>query len=349
MTVCRLNVLWFLLLLFLACREDAKTDGDPSDTTVRFKNPVLSRAPDPWVEQHNGWYYFTHTTGHNLILYRTQKMGNLAIAEVKTIWSPPEEGPNSSEIWAPEIHFIQGKWYFYFAADDGNNENHRIWILENSSPDPFTGTWSETGELGLPDDKWAIDGTVFEHNGSNYFLWSGWEGDINVSQNIYIARMSDPRTIVGARVRLSKPELSWELHGGTPSVNEAPQFLAHGDRMFIVYSASGCWTDDYSLGLLSANISSNPMDPASWTKSPTPVFTSNMSSLAYGPGHNGFFRSPDGSEDWIIYHANEAPGLGCGDERSARMQKFGWKADVMPDFGIPVALGASLPVPSENQ
>ena len=27
---------------------------------------------------------------------------------------------NSKEIWAPELHFIQGKWYFIYAADDAD-------------------------------------------------------------------------------------------------------------------------------------------------------------------------------------------------------------------------------------
>ena len=47
------------------------------------------------------------------------------------------------------------------------------------------------------------------------------------------------------------------------------------------------------------------MDPASWHKSPTPVFWLSPASHAYGPGHNSFFQSPDGKEDWILYHAVE--------------------------------------------
>ncbi|HYC85943.1 MAG TPA: glycoside hydrolase family 43 protein, partial [Chryseosolibacter sp.] len=257
-------------------------------------------------------------------------------------------GSNSQEIWAPEVHFIDNAWYFYYAADDGQNENHRMWVLENTSADPFTGTWVDKGELELPDDKWAIDGTYFEHNGQAYFLWSGWEGDVNIRQNIYIVKMSDPVTATGPRVMLSTPELAWELNGGSPSINEAPQFLSRGDKVFVIYSASGCWTDEYALGMLVATASSDLLDPQSWTKSQTPVFTKNPSGLVYGPGHNSFFKSPDGTEDWILYHANGAPSLQCGDDRSARMQKFTWKADGTPDFGVPAALGAKLDIPSES-
>jgi GH43 family beta-xylosidase len=340
----RFCVLIPALLALLAVNKNdyPATSGHETNT---FTNPLLTSAPDPWVEQKDDWYYVTHTTGKDLKLYRTKKMSELPKAEVKTIWTPPATGMNSKQIWAPEIHFIQGKWYFYYAADDGNNENHRMWVLENEAADPFTGTWIDKGEIELPGDKWAIDGTAFEHNGELYFLWSGWEGDVNLRQDIYITKMANPWTPEGDRVLLSKPEFDWEIKGGKPAINEAPQFLARDNRLFIFYSASGCWTDDYALGMLMAPAASNPLDPSSWAKLREPIFEKNASSHAFGPGHNSFFTSPDGTEDWILYHANPEPGQGCGGKRSTRMQKFGW-AHGTPAFGSPVPLGAAIERPS---
>lgn len=315
----------------------------------KFTNPLLPTGPDPWVFVHNGMYYITHSTGKNLKLYRTKSVADLAQAESKIVWTPPDSGMNSHEIWAPEIHRINNKWYFYYAADDGNNHNHRMWVLENSSEDPFNGTWEDKGKLNLPADKWAIDGSIFEHNGSMYFVWSGWEGDVNVRQDIYITRMSNPWTPDTVRTLLSKPELAWEVKGASndlPTVNEGPQFLKHGSKVLIVYSASGCWTDDYSLGLLEAHANADLMSAASWTKSQQPVFKMNADSKAFGPGHNSFFKSADGTEDWIIYHANPEAGQGCNNFRSPRMQKFTWGADDRPQFGEPVRLGETIDVPS---
>ena len=341
----RLHTFILVLIILLAGKEDDNTHRrDTNEDT--FINPLLTSGPDPWVEQKDDWYYVTHTTGKNLRLYRTKKMSDLRHAESKTIWIPPSTGMNSKQIWAPEIHYLRGKWYFYYAADDGLNENHRMWVLENSSEDPFTGTWLDKGELKLPDDKWAIDGTVFEHDGELYFLWSGWESDANVRQDIYITRLKDPWTAEGERVLLSKPEHDWETRGGAPKINEAPQFMAKGDKLFIIYSASGCWTDDYSLGLLSADNTANPLAPASWTKHSEPVFEKNAEGQAFGPGHNGFFTSPDGTEDWIIYHANPESGQGCGGNRSPRMQQFTWSTTGFPDLGEPAKLGVSLARPS---
>jgi GH43 family beta-xylosidase len=345
----KLFIKYFLLslLIVIACKEEGGSRQQPEpDHEGEFKNPVLSSAPDPWVFQKDEWYYVTHTTGNSIRLYRTKTMSDLSSATVKTVWSPPSSGMNSRNIWAPEIHFVNDKWYVYYAADDGENENHRIWVLENSSADPLQGTWTDKGKLELPDDKWAIDGTIFEHEEELFFLWSGWEGDTDVRQDIYLTKMSDPVTPEGPRITLSVPELDWEIKGGPPSVNEGPQFIRHDDKVFISYSASGCWTDDYSLGLLHADAVSPITDPAAWTKSTSPVFTTNAAGQAFGPGHNSFFKSPDGKEDWIIYHANSSAGQGCGDKRSFRIQKISWTNEGFPDFGAPVPLSTYQTKPS---
>lgn len=337
-----------ILCLLLGAGTDSHVSHDrPLGPT--FNNPLLTSGPDPWVFQKDGWYYVTHTTGKNLRLYRTKRMSDLRNAEVKTVWTAPASGMNSKQIWAPEIHFLDGKWYFYYAADDGRNENHRMWVLENAAEDPFTGTWTDKGELKLPGDKWAIDGSPFEHDGRLYFVWSGWEGDVDVRQVLYIAEMQNPYEVKGDRILLSKPEYDWEKRGGTPAINEGPQYLKRGDKMFIVYSASGCWTDDYALGLLSASVTSDATNPAAWTKHPQPVFEKNASAQAFGPGHNSFFTSPDGTENWILYHANPESGQACGGKRSPRMQEFYWTSDGFPDFGVPVALRAALQIPSEEK
>lgn len=319
-----------------------------------FTNPVLAAGPDPWVIYQDGFYYYTNSTGNRLELWKTKTMPGLATAPHKTIWRPPVNTSYSKNIWAPELHFLQGKWYMYFAADDGHNANHRMYVLENSSHDPLEGEWIFKGQIGDQTNKWAIDGSVFENREQLYMIWSGWEGDSNGQQNIYMAKMANPYTITGERVKVSSPEFEWEKHGdlhdaNNPphvNVNEGPEILKHGNQLFLIYSASGCWTDHYALGMLTVKVSADLMDPKSWKKSPEPVFQTNKENSVYAPGHNSFFKSPDGKEDWIIYHANPAPGCGCGNQRSPRMQKFTWKKDGSPDFGLPVKIGTLLAVPA---
>jgi GH43 family beta-xylosidase len=129
-------------------------------------------------------------------------------------------------------------------------------------------------------------------------------------------------------------------------VNEGPEILKNpAGKVFLVYSASGCWTDEYALGMLTLN-GTDPMVASNWVKTATPVFSKSPGRSVYGPGHNSFFKSPDGTEDWILYHANSSPGQGCTDTRSPRMQKFTWNADGTPNFGEPVASGSAVTKPS---
>ncbi|WP_310589422.1 glycoside hydrolase family 43 protein [Flectobacillus roseus] len=320
-----------------------------------FANPLLPSGADPYSFYKDGYYYYTHTTGNRLVLWKTKNIAELATAPKKTIWTPPVGTMYSKEIWAPEIHFIQGKWYMYFAADDGKNDNHRMYVLENASADPMEGEWIFKGKVADKNDKWAIDGDVFTHNNQLYMIWSGWEGDVNVQQNIYIAKMKNPWTINGERVKISGSDYDWEKHGdlndpNNPphvNVNEGPQYLAHDKKVFIIYSASGCWTDFYALGMLTADAKADLLNPKSWTKSAQPVFKQSAENKVYAPGHNSFFKSANGKEDWILYHANPEPNQGCGNHRSPRAQKFTWNADGTPNFGKPVSTQEQIALPAK--
>lgn len=322
-----------------------------------FTNPLLPAGADPWCMYKDGYYYYTHTTGRNITLWKTKSIADLKSAEKKVVFTPPAKGPYSKELWAPEIHFLQNKWYIYFAADSGKNIDHRMWVLENSAADPLQGEWTVKGKLTTPDDKWSIDGSVFEHNRQLYMIWSGWEGDVNGQQNIYMAKMKNPWTVESKRVKISSPEYAWERNGKISNpddppnvyVNEGPQVLVNGNKLFLIYSASGCWTDTYALGMLSAKSNSDLMDPKSWKKSSEPVFKQSIENSVYAPGHNSFFQSPDGKENYILYHANAKPGQGCGGYRSPRAQKFTWNKDGTPNFGVPVKEGELLLIPSGSK
>ena len=97
------------------------------------------------------------------------------------------------------------------------------------------------------------------------------------------------------------------------------------------------------LGLLSASLTADLTVPVNWTKAASPILQKGNG--AFGPGHNGFVKSPDGTEDWIVYHANPATGQGCGDARTTRIQKITWSGDT-PVIGTPVAAGAPVTRPA---
>ncbi|HET9236580.1 MAG TPA: family 43 glycosylhydrolase [Oligoflexus sp.] len=114
------------------------------------------------------------------------------------VWQAPSGTEHSRQLWAAELHYLDGLWYIYYAASDGNNATHRMYVLESIGQDP-TGPYRFKGRIAAATDRWAIDGTVLEPgDGRRYFVWSGWDGDENIQQNLYIAPMQNPWTLGSA-------------------------------------------------------------------------------------------------------------------------------------------------------
>ncbi|SIO60402.1 Beta-xylosidase, GH43 family [Singulisphaera sp. GP187] len=323
----------------LALEPDKLAAGEE---VTDFYNVVAPAGADPWLWSQNGWYYATVTTGGNVTLSRSRSLSNLGAAERKVVWTPSPETPAAKNLWAPELHRLEKAWYIYVAADDGANANHRMYVLENLADDPFKGEFVFKSKIVDPkDDRWAIDGTVLRVGERLFFVWSGWEGAEDIQQNLYIAAMSNPWILSGARVAISRPTLPWETKGAPPAVNEGPQVLVKDRRIHLIYSASGSWTDAYCLGRLTADIDADLLAPASWKKYEKPVFASVPG--VYGPGHCSFTKSPDGREDWIVYHS--ARYRGAGWNRLLRAQPFSWDQDGFPRFGAPAPPDQPIKVP----
>ncbi|MFE2755089.1 family 43 glycosylhydrolase [Actinosynnema sp. NPDC059335] len=314
---------------------------------VQYTNPLANQRADPHIFKHtDGYYYFTATAPEydRIVLRRATTIQGLATASESVIWRKHPSGEMGAHIWAPEIHFINGRWYVYFAAGRADDVwRIRPYVLENSSANPLTGTWVERGKVNVPWDTFSLDMSTFAVNGTRYLTWAQSEPGISTNSNLYLARMgANPWQITGPVARLTVPTLAWETRGY--KVAEGPSVIQRNGRVFLTYSASA--TDaNYCLGMLSASASADLLNPASWTKSQNPVFASNAATGQYGPGHNSFTVSEDGQSDILVYHDRNYRDI-SGDplndpNRRTRVQKVYWNADGTPNFGIPVADGVT--------
>lgn len=318
--------------------------GQAAPPAATFHNPSFpGGGQDPSIIRWKGNYYLVQSRSGIIRVYRSPTLTGLRSAEGVRVWWKFKDGSDLNDLWAPELVALDGKFYIYVAAArNGVHESRRMYVLEAEQP---TGPYVFKGQITDASDRWAIDGSVIERAGRRYFVWSGWEGNVaDKGQNLYIARMSNPWTIVGPRHLLSSPTKAWERIGREP-INEGPQPLYRGGRTFLVYSASHSMTDDYCLALLSYKGRGELTDQRSWTKSDGCVFSKNVAGGVYGPGHNVLVPSKDGREIWNVYHANAVSGCGWSC-RTIRMQKVNWRADGTPDFGTPIPLTEAVPVPS---
>jgi GH43 family beta-xylosidase len=287
--------------------------------------------------------------GVGIYVSRSRTLTGAADGLTSQVWPLPHPAYPFEEAWAPELHFLDGKWYLYVAARKNRESLHEIVVLEAVTADP-QGEYVYRGNIHDESHHWMIDGTVFEWKGERYFVWSGindgeFKGDKNYyygEQRLYIARMINPWSIKDAGV-LAVPEYVWEKNGPT-AVNEGPQVLQKNEKLFISFSASHSFTDHYCLGLLEY-VAGDVLKASSWKKYPEPVFCKTSSVL--GPGHPSFTTSPDGTEDWIVYHATRS--VGSRWKRQIHAQKFEWTEDGLPIFGQPVPAALELSVPSGEE
>ncbi|MFD5140678.1 glycoside hydrolase family 43 protein [Streptomyces sp. NPDC058378] len=323
------------LLPAAAAPSAAAASPAPPAAAVTFRNP-LNTGPDPFMTHWNGNYYLTTTQGDSIRMWRSPSLGTLAAADPVTVWTDSDPSRNRN-IWAPEFYRFGDRWYLYYTADDGVDDHHRLYVLESERDDP-AGPYHFKAKLAPPNhaDEFAIDAGILQLNGRLYLAYSG----INQYQHngLNIAPMSDPYTVSGNAVPI-------DAAGGCPEVREGPEFLYRNGRVWMTYSACDTGKPDYQVRMMSLPTDADPLVPGAWHQHPDAVFSRADDRGVFGPGHHAFFTSPDGTEDWIVYHA-KTTSVNTYSNRTTRAQKFTWRADGTPAFGRPLALGATQDLPS---
>lgn len=302
-----------------------------------YPKPFIEQRADPYLYKHtDGYYYFTgsYPLYDRIVLRRAKTLEELPQAEEVVVWEKHESGVMSEHIWAPELHFIDGKWYIHFAAGERDDVwAIRPYVLECEDANPLTGQWVEKGQVNTEFQSFSLDATTFENNGKRYLVWAQKVENDTIS-NLYIGEMENPWTIKN-QVLLSTPEHAWE--NSVFYVNEGAAVIKRNGKVFIAFSANA--TDHtYAVGYLAADQDSDLLDPNSWFKTPEPVFVTSEETEEYGPGHNSFSVDEDGF-DLLVYHARpykEIKGNSLYDHnRHARIQRLFWNEDGTPFFGTP--------------
>lgn len=285
------------------------TNNTPKQTP--YNQPFIPQRADPYVcRDEDGSYYFTASVPEydRIMLRQASTVQGLKTAAERVLWRKHERGPQSKNIWAPEMHKVNGGYYIYYAAGDIDDIFQiRPYVL-SCDGEPMTGTWHDMGPM-LPsrDDPFSfrafsLDATVFSDRGSYYYIWAEKVGVGKQISNLYIARMASPNKLATVQVLLATPDYDWERIDFW--VNEGPAVLRHDGKIFVTFSASGTG-ECYCMGLLWANEGDDLLDPVSWHKLNRPVLTTDGEKGIYGPGHNSFVLSEDGKTQLCFFHARQ--------------------------------------------
>lgn len=311
---------------------------------LKYNDVWIEKRADPYVYRHSdGSYYFTASLPEydGIALRKADTLAELAEAGETVIWRKHETGPMSIHVWAPELHYLFGKWYVYFAAGDKDAIwNIRPYVLECEGDNPLSGTWTELGRMQRADEDefsfeaFSLDATVFENKGRYYYVWAEKTGVGRQVSNLYIAEMESAVKLKTVQVMLTTPDYDWERFGFW--VNEGPAVIKRNGKIFLTYSASDTGIH-YCMGMLTADEDSDLLDPKSWCKERYPVLSTNEEKGIYGPGHNSFTVDEEGN-DVVVYHARTEKEITGNPlyvaNRHAMLMKLAWDREGRPVFHI---------------
>ena len=309
---------------------------------LEYNKPWILQRADPYVYKHiDGTYYFTASIPayDGIVLRHSDTLAGLKDAEEVRVWQKHDKGIMSEHIWAPELHYLDGKWYIYYAGGDIDDVwAIRPYILECADQDPMTGNWVEKGKMTRAEEDefsfeaFSLDGTVFENRGKHYYIWAEKVGVGKQISNLYIAEMENPCKLKTVQVLLTTPDYDWERIGFW--VNEGPAVIHHDGKIYMTYSASETGAA-YCLGMLSISEDADPLDPAMWKKERYPVLETNAEKGIYGPGHNSFTEDEQGNPI-MVYHARTEEKIEgnplYNPNRHAMLMKLTWREDGRPVF-----------------
>ena len=319
-----------------------------------FKNPLSNKNfSDPFItyDETTGYYYFIASCQCNeLTIYRNKTLsGILNDGDCKVVYKCEGVNQEYGPMWAPEMYKIENKWYIYTSCREVDSDNiwdtKRLMILTSKTEDPFDGFEFAS----KPDIKiFAIDPTFTIIDGKKYMCYSQVADD--GVQVLMIREMKDAMTFTDNVAEIARPTLSWELkegYKGNHAIAEGAFFLKKDGRLFIVYSANGCWSDDYCLGVLEY-VGGEICDADSWKKHAEPLFVKGNG--IFGVGHASFFDSPDKKEVWCAYHCL----LRSNPERKEMdrhtcIQKISFDKTGYPVMGMPIGVDIWQESPSGEQ
>jgi len=277
-----------------------------------FANPLGDEGhPDPCIVycEKEKCYYGISTNGCEfwgddcIIIHRAENFEDIfSKSESRLAYKSNADDETYGFLWAPELHYINGKWYIYTSCQNSHDDKKKhIIVLEAKTDSPFDG-FKISGHINR--DVFAIDPSVYQDDetGRLYLCCSPVIGD---EQVLALQELKSPTEPIGEMAIIAKPEFDWELVPPYDKcrIVEGGYFVkSPNGRLFILYSANGCWSDDYAIGLLEFK-GGEIVSSDAWEKYPDIILKKGNGN--FGPGHATFFYSPDKSELWICHHCLE--------------------------------------------
>lgn len=257
-----------------------------------MSNPIVPgwyADPEARIFENRYWIYPTYSAP-----YTEQTFFDAFHSEDLMHWTKVERILEMKDIawawramWAPSPIERDGRYYYYFAANDiqSNDEPGGIGVAVSDKPEgPFRDALGKPLIDRFHHGAQPIDPHVFiDDDGQAYLYYGGW-GHCNV------VRLNDDMISL---VPFEDGETYKEI---TPErFVEGPCMIKRGGRYYFMWSEGGWTGPGYCVAYA---VSDSPLGPFERVG----IILEQDSSVATGAGHHGMLQLPGTDEWYIIYH-----------------------------------------------
>jgi beta-xylosidase len=296
--------------------------------SVKIQNPLDGGwYADPEARFYEGKYYIyvTHSLPfdqqHNHTCFVSQDLENWE--KIENIIDMTTFPWVRRAVWAPTVEEVGGKYYYIFASGDihSTDEKGGLEIAVSDKPEgPFRALMDRPLVNEFHFGAQPIDAHLFkDEDGTVYLYYGGW-GHYN------ICRMNQDMTgFVPFEDGVTFREIT------PPDYVEAPCMLKRNGRYYFMWSAGDWGNGNYRVNYCTADTPWGPFTEAST------ILSTGDSTIANGPGHNGFLYLPEDDQYLMVYHRHK-PDIPDGNARFLCIDRLDVGAD-----------GSPLPVEMTNE
>lgn len=326
-----MNYKIYFLLLFLtaclSCRKDPETGGSKYVPPPEgyYRNPVFQPVfADPSIIEAADGYFYAYATEddwgngsgvHIVPIIKSKDLINWTFVNDAFLQKPGWK--SQGFIWAPDINFIDGKYYLYYSYSLWGDTNPGIGLAIADKPE---GPFSDHGKILLSEEVGvanSIDPFYMEDDGVKYLFWGSFRG-------IYGCELSDD----GKSLAGHKFNIAGNFFEGT-------YILKKNDYYYFFGSNGNCCEGAASKYKLVIGRSTDIKGPYLnrqgdnlLTAHGSLFIEGNSNDGFAGPGHNAEIITDDAGDDWLLYHAidKKIPYLPAGATRRPLMlDKIVWE------------------------
>lgn len=307
-----LPIMILLAMTLVNCKNEKQLQPEEVNKEAVYSNPILGGDyPDPSIVRVGSDYYMTHSSFNYypglIVWHSTDLIHWERVSHALT--------QNVGSVWAPDLVFVNGKYYIYFPAGGTN------WVVYADSP---SGPWSEPIDLKL--SGFIDPGHLVDEKGTRYLYLS--KG--------YVVKLTDDG-LATAETPVFNYE-GWQFPKAWSTecfCLESPKSTVK-DGYYHLISAEGGTAGPATAHMVVSARAKSPYGPFENSPYNPIVHTKDRSEQWWNQGHGTLVDDINGNW-WIMYHGYEKHFQTLG--RQTLMLPIEWTEDGW--FKVPDSINAS--------